>query len=376
MNSVMNRIALGAGYALGFLGIVMMPLLVGVYISKFGVKEDLAGLLVFCDLGALSFTSITLSTRVHRWPKRVLSVLGILIIVVANAICLVVDAFAYLLAARILAGIGAGALLTSVCALASHTPSPERTYALMNIMFGVLGAALYTLMPFVLDTLEGRGIFLLYIVPAILLSPTILFLTETVSAYGDADKAMVINLPVVLLFLGLAIFTISDVGIWAYIDVRAQQIAISLESRSNIYMLVALGNIFAPLAAYLLGRRLGLVFPLALAALAMSAACICIALSVSFGLWATGLVMLSGAFTFSITYVFGICAIVDQTGRVAGAAPGITGVAQAIAPLLAGFVIVTSGSFSYLAGIAAILCIIGGLCVCYPTWVVSNENEF
>ena len=368
-----SRFALGCAYSLGFLGFIMMPLLVSVYITEYEFNESAAGLIVFSELGMLAVVSILLATKIDNLPKRHLCFAGIAIFIIGNFISLASEELGMMMLARGVTGIGAGLLLTSVSATISETALPEKIYALMNIIFGVLGCLLLALIPLVFEYWGERNIFWLFIITALILMSFISFMPNSLAVQDREIERNVINIFIVMLFAGLMLLTISDVGIWAYIDVRAQQLAIPIEQRSNIYILLAIACVIAPGIAYALGRHIGFILPLLAATLLMSLAGICLAVADSALPLAIGIITLASAYTFSLSFIFGICAIKDPSGRLAGAAPGFLGIAQAIAPASAGFTISLAGDFSSFAFVFALMPVLGGVLLCLSGKFIINS---
>ncbi|MDJ0869843.1 MAG: MFS transporter [Myxococcota bacterium] len=343
----MSPLVLGvlAAQGVGFAGSNSMPLLVGSVIDGLGLIEAQAGLLGSTELGALAGVSLLIAPRMGHLSRRRVALLGALLAATGHVLSALAPSFELLLAARLLAGCGAGAAVAAGNAAAASSREPDRLFAVVALLAGTAGAALLVGLPFVIGAFGYSGAFVVLAGIALACLPLLLNLpdapggarvpTESASNRGRAFAALG----------GLLLLALGEGAIWAFTE-RIGIVAVGLTAGAvgaALAATTAAGLSGAALATWL-GLRIGRTAPLAAGIAAVSIATFVLGYATAAGVYLAALLVWGVGFFFVTPYLLGLAAALDSHGRWSAAAAGVSSVGIASGPLAAGLLL-TWGSF-------------------------------
>jgi len=362
-----------AAHCAGMTDLVALPIWVGTLISHYQLDAQQAGGLVTLFLGAGVGASLLLSSRVQRIDGRLGALLGFSVAALA-LLCLASlrdpQGMALLHA---LAGFATGAALTFTHGAMGRSAEPHRIFGLAGAAFGLYGLLFLATASRLVQLYGGSALFLLLagiMLLAALLSA--LAFPRLAAPAGPAAGASAVSMPPIIWFgiLGMSCIALVQAMVFSFLERIA--VARGLEAGQIVALLTCVGlcNLLVAGASALLERRLSarrviVAGPLLQAFIALGITCAG-ALSLFIG---AALVFVS-VIVFTHTFLFGLLARLDRSGRAVAATPAMMMAGSALGPLLGG-TLVHLGGFAPL-GLAAI-CIDGLALFCMARLALAQR---
>lgn len=352
MTAFDSKVAIFAAIVISFVGnavVLGMPIMVGALADSRGFSEQQVGWLASADLGGMFLASIFTSTVITRFNRRYLAFAGILIAVLANYVSTQFHDFDPLFLARVVAGIGGGICYSTGVANIAGTHHTARNFSIL--MFGLVAInaiELYTF-PWLADVWGVNGIFLAFccsFMACFLVLPLLPCYAEEQpeNQQSNAPSSSLPNhtlpryLPKLCL-LAVSCFYITIGSFWAFIERAGVDAGLSDSFIGNTLTVGTIFTLLGCIAATWLSNRAGQSKPLLAALLVMSAALVMLSTGIN------PLVFVMGTFIFNVMWLFtdiyqlGTISNIDHSGRFAALVPGAQGLAQTVAPAIAGFLL-------------------------------------
>lgn len=340
---------------------------IGAIVSAFEATRTEAGLVMTAEGVAVSFASIIGSRLISKYYLKTLLVAGVLLVIAGNALTVMATDIPMMVMCRALAGLGIGTVISSIMATAARTPKPEMTFGWVNASAGAFISLLALAVPFAIIRGGLDGAYGLYtalaIVGLILIAvipnnkaPTI---SSPAKASGDKKPAgrFKANAGWIAL-LGLGIFFFGQAGIAAFVERIGADVGIPLAKIGTIFFFAGLLTIVGPICAGIVGARFGSTKPLVLVGVFICLAVIGIAISGEKIGFYIGVPMIMIMPAIMLPSFLGGLAVVDPTGRLAGAHPAFATMGGAMGPVIAG-TISDVGGFATLGWFIVAVLIIG-----------------
>ncbi len=365
-------LSLCVGFTFGFLSFIALPVWAPVLASHYGISEPVVGWVVSLEMAILALSSFVLSQKVDSIDKRFVCLLGVAILVVCNVFMVIVGGLLPVLVLRALCGLGEGAIVVCVSAAAASTKAPEKTYAIMNVVFGVVGAAFLGLGPVLVEVFGGVSVFGVFAALGVISLPLIRWVSVLPPKAPECQGTGVpifSGLFLFALFGGVFLLTVVDLGLWTYLDFKASRLNLGLGFRSITYSMCAILTIVGSSLPLWLGLRFGFKGPILTAALLSSICAVTVGVASSGMQLALGIVFLVFSFQVAIPYIMGFCAVRDPSGRLVAKVPGVIGAGQAVGPAVAGMLI--GFGFESMGMIFSLFCLVGALLF----FVVLRDNQ-
>jgi predicted MFS family arabinose efflux permease len=168
MPAIRRVISLSAAFAAALNGTMVMPLIVLALSRIPGIDEATATAIAAAELAGIALYGL-LAARWARQARRAVSIFGLLALIGGEAASQYLDGITALSGARLLAGLGEGALFSLISAEVACEPHAERIWGQINLIGGVaMGLLLYglSLLPVTADRgplflwLAGMGLFM------------------------------------------------------------------------------------------------------------------------------------------------------------------------------------------------------------------------
>ena len=335
-----------AVFGIGYMGYMLMPALLASLIQQLEINEAQAGMAGTIQLGGLALALFTSTLILDRINIRSLILVGTVIAIAGLTFTAFANSFESVLIGLGPGGVGMGMALAGGNTLVASSNSPDKLFA---TIFALGQATAILILIVVLPTAVGNfgfqgGFGAVSLWMAIM--GGVLFLTVprgytgAPGAHTERNGFLIFSTPVVLalLMLGLA-----DASVWPF----SQQIGFSLGlgpgAAESVLAAALASGVIGSFAAALLGIRLGRLLPMALGIFIL-ACCYYQVLNAS-AAWVYALAQVAALFAygFSIPYFFGLCCVLDPSGRFMSAGAGMQMTGMALAPWLAGSLIVKSG---------------------------------
>ncbi|GAB3265257.1 MFS transporter [Chitinimonas naiadis] len=184
MSAVKRVVGLSAAFAAALNGTMVMPLIVMALARIPGISEATATLVASAEIAGIALYCL-LAPRLVSRSRRLVTVGGLLALVLGEAASHFLTGVASLSAARLLAGLGEGALFSLITCEVAAEANAERIWGQINVLGGVcMGLLLFGLSA--LPVADGRGsLFLWLAAMGLLMAPFIL----TIQARPRQDVA-------------------------------------------------------------------------------------------------------------------------------------------------------------------------------------------
>ncbi|MEE4190875.1 MAG: MFS transporter [Halieaceae bacterium] len=329
----------------GYGVLVGIPVISTAWVTQLGFSEVQVGRVAGADLGGLSLGAVLTALVIGRWNRRGIALLGAALAIAANALCMVVVDYQWVLWLRFIAGIGSGFFTAVAVATLGACSRPARAYNLMLFAFAFSQA----LELHVLPQLSMNNIYLVFIACYLLglcflswlpprpLEPALeieLDVDEGSGAHHTEHRHVPHWVP--WLVLGAILATYINIGAyWTYIELASLASEATPEWISQVLVWTSFCSIIGCLVATLISNRWGLARPLLVTLLAQA-----IIVGMLFnGIDDTKLVI--SLFSFNFLWIFvdvyqmATVANVDHSGRFAALMPGAQGLGQIIGPNIA-----------------------------------------
>ena len=319
---------------------------IGAIMTRFDASGAEAGFVATAQGLCVALAALTGTRLIARQTARSLVAIGLVLVAAGHALAILATSVVMMAAFQAIGGLGTGLVVCVVMATAARTPKPEMTYGLIN---GSVGAYLSVLALTVPKVLAFGGFTAAYGFYAILALAGLLWLPAVpntrapktsgapVDAAAGASEQRAVGKPAGWIALvGMGVLFCSIAGMGAFIERIGVKAEISLQTIGWAFFGGGLLTIVGPISAGIVGARFGSTRPLVLLG-----ALICVA---AFGLAVDG-AMLSYLISVPLWIVLpavlmpfflGGLAVVDPSGKLAGAHPAFATLGGSMGPLTAG----------------------------------------
>lgn len=337
-------------------GVVVMPMLVGVSIERFGLDVGQAGRIASIEFLGVAVGSLIVAALVVRRPARLIAT-GIAGCVAAgNGLTLALDGEA-LEAWRFVAGLGEGGAIALMGALLASGPNADRYFGLFFSAYLLSAALLFSASGPISAGLAGAGIhglLLLFCAPALAVAWAA-FPATTLGSGAAAKAGQALDRRRVGLGLAaMLLFFVAAGGVWVYMERIGLSAGLDADAaRAALGAATLAGAAGAALAAGL-GPRWGRRLPLLVGVGAMVAVLSLVAAGLSRETFPIVAAVFVFGWMFAIPFMMGAMALLDPQGRAVSVSVGVQNGGQALGPALASFVVGDAG-FTPVAGLAVVL---------------------
>ncbi|HEV7320496.1 MAG TPA: MFS transporter [Ensifer sp.] len=354
----------------------MSPFVVAGLIDGLALSEREAGIIASAELLALAVTAILVAPLLPRLSCRYAGMSALFLTVAAQAASITSDGWTSLVLLRGLAGIGEGALYAmSLSIVASHCRNPERIFGLFQLVWAIGSVALFAIGGEVTAAYGHRGIFALLAGLTLAFSPFLLLMPELRAVKHTATRpASSVPLFGSLLFAAIVLYVAVSAGLFAFSGPMGERIGLDTAAVGYVLTVSTVVGLAGAGAATALNVRWGRAIPI-------SAFCLgYVVVALVLCLWtnpvAYGIAVISSAvlYYFSLPYLFGLAAALDQSGRWAAAAGSAYLLGFAAGPVFTGAVIAASG-YTSLAAVCVTMTIVAWvLAVCVVTRAFNGRR--
>jgi predicted MFS family arabinose efflux permease len=329
----------------GYAVLVGVPVISTAWVELLGFTEEQVGRVAGADLGGLSLGAVIAALLVGRMNRRILILIGVVIVVLSNGLCLVFVDYETVLWLRVGAGIGSGIYTAVAVATLGGSSKPAFAYNLMLFAFAFSQALEMQVLPL----LSMNGIYLTFIgcyifglaflhwIPARPLDKS-LEVEPEVEEEGGGHHLEHRHVPSYIPWLCLAaiFFTYINIGsYWTYIELAALDAGIDPHYVGRLLVWTSFFSLVGCAVATVISNRFGLARPLLIALFTMAM----IVGMLTFGI--TNSTILISMFSFNLLWIFvdvyqmSTVANVDHSGSFAALMPGAQGLGQIVGPNIA-----------------------------------------
>jgi len=320
----------------GYTVMVSVPVL-STALVKMGFTEEQVGRVWGADLGGLSLGAILSALLVSRVNRRTLVLAGVVLSIVANALCIVFVEYEQVLWLRVVAGIGSGIFTAVAVVSVGGTTKPVIAFNLLLLGFAFSAALELHFLP----KLTMDEIYVFFMVLAALCGLFVGWLparplNDEELAEQEKDQGEVENwhvprfLPAICL-VAVCFTYINIGGYYTYIELAAHADGVA---EDWIGPLLTWSSIFAIVGCVIafLATRFGLFKPLFISLAAMAAIVIMLSAGINDINILVSLFAFMTLWTFVDVYQSAMMAHMDRQGSLVALLPSVQGFGQFIGP--------------------------------------------
>jgi predicted MFS family arabinose efflux permease len=352
------------GHVAGMVDLVALPLWVGTLVQHHGMDFEHAGLTVTLFLLGAVFASAVLAPRFDRLPHRACAIAGFSLAAISLFSVSRTMAAPILFALHAAAGIGAGTALSMVHGTMGRSVNPHRLFALAGTTLGVLGCAFYAIVPQIMAAAGRASLF-------VVMAGLMVLAAVAALAFPVAGRAAPLTrrvqgrvpLPsgVVPLVVGVVCLTLNQTVVFSFVERIGATRGFSTGQVNAVLAAVGIINLFPAALAAMFQHRLKPI-PVAITALSLQVAlALTLTCSGTFAPYAGAASLYASVLIFAHTFLFGLIARIDPSGRATALTPAMIMVGSAIGPALAGAISQRLG-FAALGGTTVVIAALGIAC--------------
>lgn len=320
---------------IGEYSLLVMPFILTAMVEIHGIGAGLAGRLVSAQLLAMALASMGAASVITRVPRRGLAVAAILVIIVANMLCLAGGSVAVLAIGRVGTGLGEGTLMAVAAAIIAGAPASHRVYSLVGLAVAAVATVALFSVPFIVGSAGYGGIFAMLALFPLLALVTLPWLPSEVSRSIPATGAgSALSHRALCALLAFALLWVGAGGLWVFAERIGAHAGLDLATVGLCLALGQLIGIAGPVAADRYGLRLGLTPSLVGGCLGMAGGGLLFVFGGSAVSYAVGASLLSFFVMFLVPCFRSFMARLDPGGRVVGASAAFYTLGFALAPAL------------------------------------------
>jgi predicted MFS family arabinose efflux permease len=347
------EVAVASGMALGQLGAIVQPYLVGTLVDGFHRSPAEAGYMLGAQMACYSISLLIIARFVDRLPLAQTAIFGAALSVMSGLFVLWGDSNLMLYLATCTSGIGQGIVFATALAAASYSAQPERLLGIAATIALVVDGAIMAAIPYAQAAWGPISYFIMLSGASLVIGlglsqmyrGSILESLKVASRVAPVQAALLISM--------LVLFGVGSGAIYAFVERVAKTAGIQPDIAGVVLMLSLLVGATGSAAAAWLNLKWGRAIPLYLSLLVVGASSLTLTLSNGLTDYVVSICIFQIAYTFSFPYLVGASIYLDATGKLAALTGGIIFLASSVGAAVAGEI---ASRFSYFAlGMFALL---------------------
>lgn len=352
--SLLGRVVLLFGHVAGMLDLVILPLWVGGMMTTHHLDPQEAGGVVTLFLIGILVSNSILARRFGRLPNRTVVVAGYSIAALAFLALIHVpfgvslSPLAQLGALHFVGGLGVGAGLSCVHGTIARTANPHRTFAIVNFGVGIFAVLFFALTPRFMTTLGVNAVF--YAVLGLIVCATLLAAlafpippgraaAPLSSAARRSQAGAQIGAALAIGFLGVVLMQSAQAITNSFAERTGAFRGFSEEAIGLMFAVNGFISLFAPISAGVLERKLPAAAVAVVVLLVHGLCSITLTSTPNFYLYSAGFIVMIFSTIFGHTFIFGLFAKFDPSGRMNASTPSMLMLGTAIGPIVGGVVV-------------------------------------
>ena len=368
-------IVLALCHIAGMLDLVILPLWVGGMMQDYGFQPFAAGGMVTIYLVGTLISNAILARSFGKLPEKLVAVVGFAVPAVAFYLMTYVpgitflSSFAALAILHFIGGAGAGAGLVMVHGLIGRSSNPHRLFAVVNGGVSLWAILFFAITPGFMATMGVNAVFMaaaliigIATIAALVGFPSSPAMTAARAATSSRSAAPALILG--LCFAGVVALQTSEAMTFSFVERIGTWRGFGVGRIANMLVAASFVPLLAPILAGLMQNRFqainvaigGLMFHGLLSAT--------ISNSPSFLPYAVASSLMISTVIFTHTFVFGLLAKLDPSGRTNAATPSMLMIGTAIGSFVGGAVGEAIGLYA-IGTVALCVTLVGAGCFLY-----------
>ena len=323
-------------------GTSLTPLIIAGLIIGLNLNETGAGSLVTAEVTAMGITGLVVAPFLGGFPRRTIGLGAAALLLTAHIGAALSQDFQTLLFWRVLAGIGAGALVATVNAVIAAAHRPTRLYGIAMMAAYASTGVLGIIVSRIVEEHAYAGAYGVLAVFTLLLLPLLAMLPGRLQD-PKAAKASVNAGPAWASMVAIFLIGLSMMAYYAFVERLGNRLGMPIETIGWVFAGVQVASVVGSGAAAIVGERFGIVKPLLAGAVLHAASIVSAVGAKSTVLFSAAVIAEGLTFLFIWPLMYALVAQLDRSGRWAAAAAGVFMSSTAAGPLLGGVLINQAG---------------------------------
>jgi predicted MFS family arabinose efflux permease len=371
------RLRLIAAILVGVIGpevFIVQPGFVQGLVQNLGFDDQSAGYAASIEVWGITATTLVMTFFSHRFNWRKVITGSLLLVAVANALCIGVHSRELFVALRFVAGAGAGSLISLSFTTVGLTENPDRNFGYLIMWVLLYGAVVLYLMPAAYAFSGMTGVLIFFAAFPLVALPFV----KSLPAGGEAAatvEADAVNLPALLKALALlamfAYFVAQGVA-WAYLFLIGTAGGLTEQQVATGLTLSQVAGVAGALLPAIVGHRFGRWRPLTIG-IAGGAFCLVFLIGrfqyLPFTLWVC---LYNFFWNMTHPFLLGSMASFDRRGRVVVLAVAAQMSGLALGPAL-GATVIAPGQYASVNYIAIAMFALSWVCILPPVLIQQQR---
>ncbi|WP_421854351.1 MFS transporter [Marinomonas sp.] len=352
---VKGNIALMVSHCAGMLDLVALPLWIGILVASYHFDTQQAGGLVTLFLFGAVCASVLIAPRFKKVNRRLVASVGFLISGVCFFAASQTAEYFQLALLHLVAGLSASAALSMAHGTFARGENPHRLFAIAGFTLGILGFVFMGATPNITKAAGGEALFLIF--GSIMTIAAVVCTLAFPSVVLDADESVKAKkaIPSSVWFgiVGISLMAVTQAMTFSFMERVGNERGFDTDSITLVLVALALINIVAAALAGIFQKRFSTKFVLFAGPVLQIILSNIMMNSSGFIFYAVSASCFVSLMIFTHTFVFGLLARLDTSGRAMAATPAMLMIGAAVGPILGGTIVKLFGYHGI--GIAALV---------------------
>lgn len=247
---------------LSTLALITLPILIASIVDQFSWGVHHTGWLASADMSGSAVAGLFTLTRASRFRWKHVVLVGVILTVVANTLCLFQQEFVHLWLCRFLSGVGNGLVLTICFVGMCRSDSPDRAFGLYVFFQVVLQIILLRITPSYVDEYGLNVIYIFFIASALSVAVAIFVQADVCDRYFHSGfRLNRIKFPEMMALVALASYFLAPSAVWGYLETIGRDFSLSIAQVSGALSWASFGGVIGGYSVvYLSGLNRRLTF--------------------------------------------------------------------------------------------------------------------
>ncbi|VXB96896.1 MFS transporter [Massilia sp. 9I] len=345
----------------GMVDLIALPVWVGALVQHYGFDLEHAGMTVTAFLLGAVGASLFAAPRFNRLPRTACVAGGYGIAALAFLLASRTTGFGPLAALHLAAGLATGTALSVTHGTIGRSARPHRLFAIVGTGLGIGAVAFYAAVPPAVAAHGGPTLFTVFGGLMALAALAATAFPKVASEQEGRESSGPLPRAAWFAILGVSLMALNQALTYSMLDRIGIMRGFGQERVNALLVVCGLVNLLPAAVAGLLEKRLDPVRVALVAAPLQAALAVTIALATGYAQYALAASVYAAVLIFMHTFLFGLIARLDPSGRALASTPAMMMTGSAIGPALAGAVVMRFGfggqaALALAVGACATLC--------------------
>ncbi|CAN7330339.1 MFS transporter [Massilia sp. LjRoot122] len=327
----------------GMVDLVALPVWVGALVQHYGFDLEHAGMIVTAFLLGAVAASLFAAPIFNRLPRLACVVGGYGVAALAFFGAAQATSFPVLAGLHLVAGCAAGMALSVTHGTIGRSGNPHKLFAIVGTALGVAAVGFYAAVPPAIAAHGGSVLFKVFAGLMALAALAALGFPQVASRAEQAGAAAPLPRAAWWAIFGVSSMALNQALTYSMLDRVGIMRGFSQEQVNQLLVVCGLVNLLPAAIAGLLQKRLNPVRVALVAAPLQAILAVAISQSTGYTGYALAASVYAAVLIFMHTFLFGLIARLDPSGRALASTPAMMMTGSAIGPALAGAVAMRAG---------------------------------